>query len=174
MNSSCHSSMVLIDNTLPAVNHGCISLGDGDEVVSVSISRFPTSRISSSIDCTLFPGSNRRIHVLSPMPYDMPQFGMFCSAQQIRHIERQSEGYRGAGVIRREGDQSQHKSDSCVMDDKTNIFIASFTTCWARLKLYDLFVSDSTVAAGDGDAHLPLKKRRRFLDFTAPEIRFFF
>ena len=30
------------------------------------------------------------------------------------------------------------KSDSCVTDDKTNIFIASFTTCWARLKLYDL------------------------------------
>ena len=24
------------------------------------------------------------------------------------------------------------------IDDKTNIFIASFTTCWARLKLYDL------------------------------------
>ena len=32
----------------------------------------------------------------------------------------------------------ERKSDSCVMGDKTNIFIASFTTCWARLKLYDL------------------------------------
>ena len=30
-------------------------------------------------------------------------------------------------------------------------------------------VYDSSVAAGDGDAHLSLKKRRRFLDFTAPE-----
>ena len=31
-----------------------------------------------------------------------------------------------------------HKGEFSPVDNKTNIFLASFTTCWARLKLYDV------------------------------------
>ena len=32
----------------------------------------------------------------------------------------------------------EHTEDYCAQDVKTNIFLATFTTCWARLKLYDV------------------------------------
>ena len=31
-----------------------------------------------------------------------------------------------------------HKWEFSPIDNKTNIFLASFTTCWARLKLYEV------------------------------------
>ena len=60
----------------------------------------------------------------------------------------------------------QTKDDFLAPDQITNIFVATFTTCWARLKLYGVldmlgerclyYDTDSVIYVNDGTVHVPL------------------
>lgn len=62
---------------------------------------------------------------------------------------------------------------------QTNIFIAAFTTCWARLKLYDVlhmldtrvlyFDTDSVIFVRPGDVELEIGPYLGHLDMVAPD-----